>query len=96
MVQAISELLVQPLDRTILPANIQEARIIISEVIFLVEEAHEGGFTAKALAHTIFTDADTWDELREVIRDAVSCHFEPGELPPVIRLHYVREEVLTR
>jgi len=67
-----------------------------NEVIFLIEEAPEGGFTAKALGYSIFTEADTWDELREAIRDAVNCHFEPGEMPPVIRLHYVREEVLAR
>ncbi len=67
-----------------------------SEVIFLVEEAPEGGFTAKALGHSIFTEAESWDELREAIRDAVNCHFEPGEIPPVIRLHFVREEVLAR
>jgi hypothetical protein len=67
-----------------------------NEVIFLIEEAPEGGFTAKALGHSVFTEADTWDELREAIRDAVNCHFEPGEMPPVIRLHYVREEVLAR
>jgi hypothetical protein len=67
-----------------------------SEVIFLVEEAAEGGFTAKALGYSIFTEADSWNELREAIRDAVNCHFEPGEIPPVIRLHFVREEVLAR
>jgi hypothetical protein len=67
-----------------------------NEVIFLIEEAPEGGFIAKALGYSIFTEADTWDELREAIRDAVDCHFEPGEMPPVIRLHYVREEVLAR
>jgi len=67
-----------------------------SEVIFLIEEAPEGGFTAKALGHSIFTEADTWDELRAAVRDAVACHFEAGEVPPLIRLHYVREEVLAQ
>ena len=66
------------------------------EVIFLIEEAPEGGFTANALGHSIFTEADTWDELRAAIRDAVNCHFEPPEMPSLIRLHYVREEVLAR
>ncbi len=65
-----------------------------SEIIFLIEEAPEGGFTAKALGHSVFTEADTWDELRAAIRDAVNCHFEPAEMPTVIRLHYVRQEVL--
>jgi len=67
-----------------------------SEVIFLIEEAPEGGLTAKALGHSIFTEADTWEELREAIRDAVACHFEAGEMPHLIRLHYVREEVLAQ
>jgi hypothetical protein len=67
-----------------------------SEIIFLIEEAPEGGFTAKALGYSIFTEADTWEELRKVIRDAVACHFEAGEVPPLIRLHYVREEVLAQ
>jgi len=67
-----------------------------TEVIFLIEEAPEGGLTAKALGHSIFTEADTWDELRAAIRDAVHCHFEPGEIPSLIRLHFVREEVLAQ
>ena len=65
------------------------------EVIFLVEDAPEGGYVARALGHSIFTEADTWDELREAIRDAVLCHFEEGEQPDLIRLHAVREEVVT-
>ncbi len=64
------------------------------EVIFVIEEASEGGFTARALGCSIVTEADTWEELREAVRDAVSCHFEPGESPRLIRLHYVKDEVL--
>ncbi len=64
------------------------------EVIFLIEEASEGGYTARALGYSIVTEADTWDELRESVRDAVNCHFEPGESPRLIRLHYVKDEVL--
>jgi len=67
-----------------------------TEVILLVEEAPEGGFTARALGYSIFTEADTWDELREAIRDAVNCHFESEKMPPLIRIHCVREEVLVR
>jgi predicted RNase H-like HicB family nuclease len=48
----------------------------MNEIIFLVEEAPEGGFTARALGESIFTEADTMDELRQQIRDAVACHFE--------------------
>jgi hypothetical protein len=64
------------------------------EIVFLVEEAPEGGCTAKALGYSIFTDADSWDELRGLVRDAVSCHFDKSEMPHVIRLHYVKDEVL--
>ena len=67
----------------------------MSEIIFVVEEAPEGGFTARALDASIFTEADTLPELREAIRDAVRCHFEPENTPKIIRLHFVRDEVLT-
>ena len=65
-----------------------------SEVVFLVEDAPEGGFTARALGASIFTEASTSDELRMNVRDAVRCHFETGQAPRVIRLHYVRDELL--
>lgn len=67
----------------------------MNEIIFLVEDAPEGGYTARALGQSIFTEADTMDDLRRNIREAVECHFEPGQGPRVIRLHYVREEVLS-
>ena len=64
------------------------------EVLFLVEDAAEGGYVARALGYSIFTEADTWEELKTAIRDAVQCHFEEGDLPDLIRLHAVREEVV--
>ncbi len=64
------------------------------EVIFVVEEAPEGGYAARALEASIFTEADSLAELREQVRDAVRCHFDEAERPRVIRLHLVREEVL--
>ncbi len=67
----------------------------MSEIIFLVEEADEGGFTARAASDSIFTEADTLDELRKNVREAVDCHFEDGQAPKLIRLHIVREEILT-
>lgn len=67
----------------------------LSELIFLVEEAPEGGFTARALGESIFTGADSVATLYDVVRDAVRCHFEEGQLPRIIRLHFVREEVIT-
>jgi len=66
----------------------------MSEIVFLVEDAAEGGFTARALGHSIFTEADSYDELRDHVRDAVQCHFDDRERPSVIRLHYVKDEVL--
>lgn len=64
-----------------------------SEVIFVVEEAPEGGYVARALDHDIFTEADTSDALREAVRDAVRCHFDEDDRPKAIRLHFLREEV---
>ena len=65
-----------------------------SELIFLVEEAPEGGYTARALGQSIFTEADTITALHEQIREAVRCHFDEGKAPRVVRLHFVRDEVL--
>jgi predicted RNase H-like HicB family nuclease len=65
----------------------------MNEIIFLVEPAIEGGYTAKALGESIFTEGDDLEELRENIRDAVDCHFEKEEKPKLIRLHFVSEEV---
>jgi hypothetical protein len=66
----------------------------LSEIIFLVDEALDGGYTARALGEAIFIEADTQDELRHAVSDAVRCHFDDAERAPrVIRLHFVREEV---
>lgn len=66
----------------------------MSELVFVVEEAPEGGYIARALGESIFTEADSRDELHEQIRDAVRCHFDESEIPRIIRLHFVREEVI--
>jgi hypothetical protein len=66
----------------------------MTEIVFLVEEAPEGGLTARALGESIFTQADSIEALRNEVRDAVRCHFEAGQGPALIRLHYVRDEVL--
>jgi len=65
-----------------------------SEVIFEVRESPEGGFEAQALGYSIFTEGDTMDELREMVKDAVTTHFEDGQGPRIVRLHVVRDEVL--
>ncbi len=66
-----------------------------SEIIFTVEESPEGGFSARALGYSIHTEGDTLTDLKEMVRDAVQCHFEEFERPRLIRLHFVRDEVIT-
>jgi hypothetical protein len=67
----------------------------MSEIIFEVREAEEGGFWARALGHSIFTQGEDWNDLRVMVKDAVTCHFaKETEHPTIIRLHYVRDEVL--
>jgi len=66
----------------------------MQEVIFVVEEAPEGGYIARALGVSIYTEADSLTELPDKVRDAVRCHFEEGKAPKVVRLHHVREEVI--
>ena len=64
------------------------------ELIFEVREAPEGGYTARALGEAIFTEADDWAALESQIRDAVECHYEVEERPEVVRLHFVRDQLL--
>ena len=66
----------------------------MTELVFLVEEAPEGGYTARALGASIVTEADDLPALRTAVRDAVRCHLEPADLPKLIRLHVVRDEVI--
>jgi hypothetical protein len=65
-----------------------------NEIIFIVEESLEGGFEAKALGHSIFTEAENLDSLKINIKESVSCHFNEAEMPKIIRLHYIKEEVI--
>jgi len=64
------------------------------EVIFLVDRDPDGGFTARALGYPIFTEADTWEELREAVQDAVRCHFDEEERPAMVWLRLVQEEAV--
>lgn len=66
----------------------------MNEIIFLVEDAVEGGYTARSLGESIFTEGENIDELRVNIRDAVDCHFDMENKPKMIRLHFVSEEVI--
>lgn len=64
------------------------------EIIFVVEDAPEGGFIAKALGESIFTEADTIEDLKVNVKEAVECHFDPGSMPKMIRLHMIKEELI--
>lgn len=64
----------------------------MEEIIFLVEKSEEGGFVAKGLGVSIFTQAETLPELREAVQDAVLCHLDESR-PRLVRLHRVQEEV---
>jgi hypothetical protein len=66
----------------------------MSELVFVVEEAPEGGYVARAVGASIVTEADDLDSLRAQVRDAVRCHFDEGTAPKLIRLHNVRVEVI--
>jgi hypothetical protein len=67
----------------------------MTEIVFQVEEDPDGGLTAHAVGASIFTEADTLEELREKVRDAVTCHFEkPEERPKLVRLRFTRDEVI--
>lgn len=63
-------------------------------MIFQVEESPEGGYTARALGASIFTEANDLEDLHARVRDAVRCHFHEGEAPAIIRLRFVRDELI--
>lgn len=65
------------------------------ELIFEVRDAEESGFGARALGHAIFTQAETWEELRANALEATSLHFEDAPVQPrLIQLHYVKDELI--
>jgi len=66
----------------------------MDEIIFVVEEAPEGGLVARSLGESIHTQADNMEALHSQVRDAVRCHFEDSRAPKMIRLHFVRDEVI--
>jgi hypothetical protein len=66
----------------------------VTEFLFLVEDAPNGGFIARGLSEAIFTEADTVNELHERVRAAVKCHFGEEDCPKVVRLHFERDEIL--
>jgi hypothetical protein len=65
------------------------------ELIFEIRDAEEGGYWARALGHAIFTEAETWEELRTNVLEATSLHFEEGPMRPrLVQLHYVKDELI--
>ncbi len=66
----------------------------MTEIVFIVEEAAQGGFMGRAAGESIFIEADDLAQLHERAREAVRCHFDQGKAPKLIRLHYVRDEVI--
>jgi hypothetical protein len=66
------------------------------ELIFEVRDADEGGYCARALGHAIFTEAETWEELRANVLEATSLHFEDSPVHPrLVQLHYVKDELIS-
>lgn len=63
--------------------------------MFVVEEAPEGGYIAKALGEAIFTEADDLLQLKKNVKESVLCHFDENERPKIIRLHFIKEELLS-
>jgi len=67
----------------------------MSQIIFEVRESVDGGFEANALGHNIFTQGEDWDDLKAMVQDAVRLHFESDCRPQIIRLMFIREEILS-
>lgn len=66
----------------------------MTEIVFFIEDAPEGGYVARALGASIVTEADDLPGLRTASRDSVRCHFDRPDVPSAIRLHFVRDEVI--
>ncbi|MBB6147058.1 putative RNase H-like HicB family nuclease [Silvibacterium bohemicum] len=64
------------------------------ELVFEVAQESDGGYIAEALGESIFTQGDTWNELRENAIEAVKAYYFDRQMPSGIRLHLVRDEML--
>jgi len=67
---------------------------MLNEIIFAVTESLDGGYEASAVGHSIYTQCDNYSELTETLKDAVRCHFDENRMPAMIRVHFVRDEVI--
>ncbi len=65
-----------------------------TEIIFNVVLSNEGGYEAQAIGYSIFTECEEYEELPDLLRDAVRCHFDEKDMPKLIRIHFVRDEVM--
>lgn len=82
-----------------LPGSAQSNKVVfVSEIIFEVrEDETDGGYTASAVSGGIHTEGETLEELRRNVREAVDCYYDdPAQAPKLIRLHFVRDEILAR
>lgn len=66
-----------------------------TEMFFEITDSPEGGYEARALGYSIFTQAETHQELKQMLKDAVHCHFDEAERPRMIRLHWVKDELIS-
>jgi predicted RNase H-like HicB family nuclease len=67
----------------------------LDELVFKVIQEGDGGYVAQCLTESIVTQGDTWDELKEMVKDAVEAYYFDAPKPRSIRLHLVRDEVLS-
>ena len=67
---------------------------MVKEIIFTVTESLDGGYEANAVGHSIYTQCDDYDDLSDTLRDAVKCHFDEKNIPDLIRIYMVRDEVI--
>ena len=67
---------------------------MLNEIIFTVYESLDGGYEASAVGHSIYTQYEQYSELQGTIRDAVKCHFDEDKMPTVVRIHFVKDEVI--
>jgi hypothetical protein len=66
----------------------------MKEIIFTVTESLDGGYEASAVGHSIYTQCENYSDLRGVLCDAVRCHFEQEQMPALVRIHFVKDEVV--
>lgn|GEM_PF-388812 len=92
--ELVSDLVAGKLGEREASAELDESMEAPLEIIFEVTEAAEGGFDARALGHSIFTQGEDWADLKAMVRDAVLCHFGDRGRQRIVRLHFVKDEAI--